>query len=141
MEVDFAFLADSAEAVNGKIYVIGGAIDTAWAKQVPFMHPHLTFVLKVIFDVAEIGRKHKLEIQIMDEDGTVITNVGGDLEIPGKSPNLPKGWRQSFVTVLNFQNLNFPKFGNYSFNILVNNSSLKNIPFRVAQHIEIPKLG
>jgi hypothetical protein len=141
MEVDFAFLADSAETINGKLYVIGGAVDTIWGKQVPFMHSQLSFVSKLIFDVAEIGRKHKLELQIMDEDGAIIANVGGDLEIPTKNPNLPQGWRQSFVTVLNFQNLNFLKFGNYSFNILVNNSSLKNIPLRVAQQIEIPRLG
>ena len=139
MIVDFAFLADSAEAVNGKIYVIGGAIDTVWAKQVPLLHPHLTFVLKLIFDVAEIGRKHKLEIQIMDEDCIIIANVGGDIEIPAKNPNIPKGWQQSSIAVLNFQNLNFSKFGSYSFNILVNNSSLKSIPLRLAQHIEIPK--
>ena len=141
MEVDFAFLADSAEAVNGKIYVMGGAVDIIWGKQVPLIHPRLAFVLKLIFDVSEIGRKHKLEIQIMDEDGGVVTQLGGELEIPTKNPNLPKGWRQGFATVLNFENLKFLKFGNYSFNILVNNSSLKNIPFRVAQHIKIPKLG
>lgn len=141
MEIDFAFLADSAEAVNGKLYVMGGAIDTIWARQVPLIHSRLAFVLRLIFDVAEIGRKHKLEIQIMDEDGAITANLGGDLEIPAKNPNLPKGWRQAFATVLNFQNLNFVKFGNYSFNILVNNSSLKNIPLRVAQHIEIPRLG
>jgi len=140
MEVDFAFLADSAEAVNGKLYVMGGAIDTIWGRQVPLIHPHLAFVLRLIFDVAEIGRKHKLEIQIMDEDGAVIANLGGDIEIPAKNPNFPKGWRQSFSTVLNFQNLKFLKFGNYSFNILVNNSSLKNVPLRIAQHIEIPRL-
>lgn len=139
MEVDFAFLADGAEAVNGKLYVMGGAIDTIWGRQTPLMHSHLAFALRLIFDVAEIGRKHKLEIQIMDEDGAIIANVGGDIGIPAKNHNIPKGWRQSFLTVLNFQNLNFLKFGNYSFNILVNNSSLKNIPLRVAQHIEIPK--
>ena len=141
MEVDFAFLADSAEAVNGKLYVIGGAIDTIWGRQVPLIHPHLAFVLRLIFDVAEIGRKHKLEIQIMDEDGAITAQLGGDLEIPAKNPNLPKGWRQGFATVLNFQNLNFVKFGSHSFNILVNNSSLKSIPLQVAQHIEIPRLG
>lgn len=139
MVVDFAFLADSAEVVNGKIYVMGGAFDTVWTKQVPIVHPHLTFILRLIFDVAEIGRKHKLEIQIMDEDGKIMGNVGGDVEIPAKNPNIPKGWQQPYIAVLNFQNLNFSKFGSYSFNILVNNSSLKSIPLRVAQIIEMPK--
>lgn len=140
MEVDFAFLADSAESVGGKFYVLGGGIDTIWSKQAPIAYQRqLSFVLRIILEVAEIGRKHKLEIQIMDEDGNIIANVGGDLEIQTKNPQLPKGWRQSFITVLNFQNFSFPKFGNYSFNILVNNSSLKSIPLRVAQRMEIPK--
>ncbi len=141
MEVDFAFLADGAEAVNGKIHVIGGGIDTIWAQQVPVVYPRLSFVLRMVFDVAEIGRKHKLEIQIMDEDGNAIATVGGDLEIPGKNPNSPKGWKQSMLTVLNFANLTLPKFGNYSFSILANNSSLKSLPLRVVQHADFPKLG
>ena len=139
MEIDFAFLADSAETVNGKIYVLGGGIDTIWAKQVPSTYPKVSFVLRILFDIAEIGRKHKLEIQIMDEDGKTIATIGGDLEIQGKSPDFPKGWRQGLVTVLNFVNLKFPNFGTYSFNILANNSSLKSIPLRVAQRIDIPQ--
>lgn len=140
MEVDFAFLADGAEAVNGKVHVVGGGFDTIWAQQVPVIYPRLSFVLRIMFDAAEIGRKHKLEIQIMDEDGGVITTVGGDLEIPSKSPNLPKGWRQGLLTVLNFAHLTLPKFGDYSFNLVANNTSLKSIPLRVAQHIDLPKL-
>ena len=135
MEVDFAFLSDSAELVEGKIYVLGGGIDTLWAPQVPSVYT-LTCVLKLTFDVAEIGRKHKLEIHIIDEDGKSIANVGADLEIPGKSPDLPKGWRQSFATVLKFQNLKLPKFGTYSFNIVVNNTSLKSIPLRLTQLVQ-----
>lgn len=139
MEVDFAFLADSAETVNGKIYVLGGGIDTIWAKQAPLTYPKLSLILRILFEVAETGRKHKLEIQIMDEDGKSIATIGGDLGVQGKSPDFPKGWRQGMVTVLNFANLKFPNFGTYSFNILANNSSLKSIPLRVAQHVEILK--
>src|SRR5882672_4667233 len=107
MRVDFAFLADSAEAVNGKMYVMGGCIDTLWTKETPFVYRRpVAFVLRLLLDIAEIGRKHKLEIQIMDEDGKIIANVGADFEIPAKNPNLPKGWEQHFVTVFNFQNLN-----------------------------------
>jgi len=140
MEVDFAFLADSAESVNGKLYVLGGGIHTIWTGQVPMVYKRpLSFVLRIMLDVAEIGRTHKLEIQIMDEDGKSVTTVGGDLQIPMKNPDLPKGWRQGFTSVLNFQNLTFPKFGNYSFNIVINNSNYKHIPLRLAQRMEIPK--
>jgi hypothetical protein len=138
MELDYAFLADSAEVINGKTYVMGGSIDTIWTKQVPVVYPKLSFVLRIEFEAAEIGRKHKLEIQIMDEDGKVITTVGADIEIPGRNPHAPKGWRSSLLTVLNFANLQFTKFGTYNFNILTDNFSLKSIPFRIAQQTQIP---
>lgn len=138
MEVDYAFLADSAEVINGKTYVMGGSIDTIWTKQVPAICPKMSFILKLEFEASEIGRKHKLEIQIMDEDGKVMTSIGGDMEVAGKNPQAPKGWRTSLLTVLNFANLQFPKFGTYNFNILADNFSLKSIPFRIAQHVDIP---
>jgi hypothetical protein len=132
MEVDYAFLADSAEVINGKTYVLGGSFDSIWAKQAPAVCPKLSFVLRIIFDASEIGRKHKVEIQIMDEDGKTIRVVGGDIEVP-KHPDAPKGWRTSLLTVLNFLNLEFPTFGTYNFNVLADNFSLKSIPFRVVQ--------
>ena len=136
MEVDFAFLADAAEATQGKLYVIGGAFDTIWASSTPSVHPHLSFVMRLLFMPAEIGRKHRVEINLINEDGKGIAKVGGDLEI-GQNPNLPKGWRQGFLTVLNFANLKFDRFGDYSFEIVINNNSLKGIPLRVAQRIQL----
>lgn len=137
MEVDFAFLADAAEVTQGKLYVMGGAFDTIWTSNVPIAHPRLSFVMRLLFTPAEVGRKHKVEINLMDEDGKGIGNkVGGDLEI-GQNPNLPKGWRQGFLAVLNFANLKFEKFGDYSFEIVINNASLKNIPLRIAQRIQL----
>lgn len=135
MEVDFAFLAEGAESVNGKFHVVGGGFDTIWAQQVPTIYPRLSLVIRILLDAAEIGRKHKLEIQIMDEDGHKLTPaVNGEINTPEKNPNLPKGWKQGLLTVLNFAGLQFPKFGDYVFHILVNNSTLKHVPFRVAPH-------
>ena len=136
MEVDFAFLADAAEAVNGKIYVVGGAFDTIWAANVPVVYPRLSLVMRLMFTPAEVGRKHKIEINLLEEDGKRMASVGGDLEI-GQNPEVPKGWRQGFLTSLNFANLKFEKLGDYSFEIVVNNSSLKSVPLRIAQRIQL----
>lgn len=136
MKVDFAFLADGAEAANGKMYVIGGGIDTLWVNKTPAVYPKLSFVLRLVLSPAEIGRKHAIEIQIMDEDGGNIAKLGGPLEIP-QNPHLPKGWEPGFLSVLNFHNLAFPKIGDYAFHILVNNSSLKSVPLRIAQRAQM----
>lgn len=134
MEVDFAFLAEAAEASGGKLNVLGGAMDTIWSAQVPISYPKLSFAMRLIFSAAEIGRKHKIEINIIDEDGKNLATVGGDLEAV-RNPNLPQGWKQGIMAVMNFVNLNFTKFGDYSFEVVVNNSSLKSVPLRVAQKI------
>ena len=132
MEVDFALLADAADAVNGKLYLVGGAFDTIWAQQTPLMYPKLSLALRLLFSPAELGRKHKLEIRIMNEDGkNVAPPIAGELEVQ-KNSNLPKGWRQGFLTVMNFANLNFSNFGDYTFELVMNNTGIKSIPLRIA---------
>lgn len=135
MEADFAFLADTAEIVNNKVYVMGGAFDTIWAPNVPAICPRLSFVMRLKFNPSEVGRKHRIEINILSEDGKRVASVGGDLQI-GSNPNVPQGWMQSSLTVLNFANLKFENFCDYSFELLVNDFSLKSIPLRVAKKVE-----
>ncbi len=136
MEVDFSFVADKAEAVNGKVYVLGGAFDTIWTTKVPVTHFLLSFVMRLLLSPAEIGRAHKIEINLIDEDGKRLASVGGDITV-GRESNLPSGWRQGFLTVLNFANLKFERFGDYSFEIVVNNSSMKTVPLRIAQRVQL----
>ena len=133
MEVDFAFLADAAEVANGKLHLVGGAFDTIWTQQVPLRYPKLSLALRLLFSAAELDRTHKIEIRIRHEDGKIIVSpIGGDLSI-SKNPNLPKGWRQGFLTVMNFSDLTFPAFGDYSFELVVDNRNDKSIPLRIAQ--------
>jgi hypothetical protein len=137
MEVDFAFLADAAEVSNGKLHLVGGAFDTIWARSVPLRYPKMSLALRLLFNVADLDRKHKVEIRIMNEDGkTIPPSLGGDLEIP-RNPNLPKGWKQGFLTVMNFVDLNFPNFGDYSFELVVDNRNEKSIPLRIAQAVDL----
>jgi hypothetical protein len=136
MDVDFVLLADAAEVAQGKLYVLGGAIDTIWTSSAPITYPRLSFVVRLMFSPAEIGRAHKVEVNIMDGDGKRLTSVGGDLSV-GKNPNLPQGWKQGFLSVLNFLSLKFENFGDYSFELVVNHSSLKSVPLRVARRIEL----
>ena len=135
MEVDFAFLADAAEVANGKLHLVGGAFDTIWAQQVPLNYPRLSLAIRLFFSAAELDRKHKVEIRIVNDDGkTIQPAVGGELEV-SKSPNLPKGWKQGFMTVMNFTNLSFPAFGDYSFELVIDNRNEKSIPLRIVQAV------
>ena len=136
MEVDFAFLADSAQVVGGKLYLVGGAFDTIWSPNLPVIHHGLSLPMKLLFSPGEMGKKYNLEINIIDEDGKRIATVNGSLEIE-RNPNLPPGWKQVFLTVMNFANLKFEKFGDYSFEIVADNFSLKSVPLRISQRINL----
>ena len=137
MDLDFALIADAAEAVNGKLHLINGAFDMIWTNQVPLTYPRISFVIRLLMDASEVGRKHKIEISIMSEDGKRVgPTVGGELEVQ-RSPHLPKGWKQGFLAVVNIASLKFPDFGDYSFELMVNDSCLKSVPLRLAQKASI----
>lgn len=137
MDVDFAILADAAEAANGKVSLIGGAFDTIWASGVPVAHPRLSLVIRLMFTPAELGRNHNLEVHVMNADGRRIASVGGSMQLGARNPGLPAGWRQGLLSILNFVNLSFPAFGTYQFEIVVNNTSIKTIPLIIAQQVPV----
>ena len=132
MELDFAFLADSAQAVGGKLFVLGGAFDTINAPKVPVIHNTMSLAVRLLFDVSEIGRHHQLEVDIVDADGRRIARAGGPLFLE-KNPHTPAGWNQGFLAVVNFINLKFEKFGDYGVKIIFNNTTIKSIPLRVIE--------
>ena len=130
--VEFAFLADAAEAEPGrKFYVLGGGVDSIGAPGgFPIVHPHLALLLRVLVHPAEADRPHAIEIKLMDSDGAEMAKVEGNFEA--------SGWTQSgreipMSIVLNFMNTRFEHAGDYSFEILLNNQHQKSLPLHVHQ--------
>ena len=69
MRLTSAMLADAAQVVGGKLFVMGGAFDVISARSFPALHRGLSIVL-----VAEIGpgdrnRDLELSMKLLDEDG------------------------------------------------------------------------
>jgi len=84
-----------------------------------------------------MDRQHALVVILIDADGKPLATVRGPLNLGVKNPDLPSGWKQGFLSVLNFANLAFPKSGHYSFEVVVNNTSLKSVPLRIAPKADI----
>ena len=130
MKLDFAFLADTAEVINGKLYVMGGAFDTLWLPSKPFIQPRLSLVMKIEFSPNELDRTHKLEIILMNADGKKMATVNGEVRL-SRNPKSQPGYPDNFISVINFNNLKFDDYGDYSFDVMANDTSLKSIPLRV----------
>jgi hypothetical protein len=125
MEVEYAFLADSAQtSSDGKLYVLGGGIDTIYAKKFPAVHPAVSFVLKLELHPTECDREHGLEVELSDPDGNPVgTKLSGKFEAKRR-----RHGRHAFVQmVLNFQLARFEHPGDYAFHVLIDGQHKKSV--------------
>lgn len=131
MQVNSAILADFVQENHGKLYITGGGIDTLFAKTVPVRHPSLGIAFRLTLSPAELGRTHELEILLVNADGGRIATVKA--KIQAERPVQSTGWPVSVPLAINFAQIEFPALGDYQFELMVNNSSINTIPFRVVQ--------
>ena len=131
MQVNSAILADFVQENHGKLYITGGGIDTLFANAVPVRHPSLGIAFRLTLSPAELGRTHQLEILLVNADGGRIATVNA--KIQAERPIQGTGWPVSVPLAINFAQIEFPTFGDYQFELMVNNSSINTIPFRVVQ--------
>lgn len=138
MQVDSAILADFVQENHGKLYITGGGIDTLFANAVPVRHPSLGIAFRLTLSPAELGRSHQLEILLVNADGGRLATVTAKIQADRPSQGTT-GWPVSVPLAINFANIEFPAFGDYQFDLMVNNSSIKDIRFRVVPTPSVQK--
>jgi len=128
-KLDFAFIADAAEAEPGrKFYVLGGGVDSIGAQTFPVVHPHLALMIRLLVHPTEAGRAHALEIRLINEDGGELAKLEGSFEAsPGGQP----GREMPMNISLTMSNTRFEKAGDYSIELLVDNQHVKSLPLRL----------
>lgn len=124
--LDFAFLADSAEAEPGrKFYVLGGGIDSITAPAFPTVHPLVALVMRILAHPSEVDRAHTMEIHLMDSDGGELAKVQGSfVPTAGAAP----GRETSMNLVMNFVGTRFEAAGDYEISILINGQHQRSLP-------------
>ena len=100
-------LADYAEALNGKLYVMGGG----WSVTNPEPLP-MALALKVEVPWDQSNRPHQLSIRLVDADGQAVEQdspegrhpieMGADFEV-GRPPGVKHGSPLDFALALNIQ--------------------------------------
>lgn len=131
MEVEFAFLADAAEATpNQKLYVLGGGIEKLYAPSFPATHPSIALVVKIRLHPIECDRAHQLLIELWGPNAqrvgpTISGEVSAqrDADDPARSRSVP--------LVLNILSLQFAEPGEYTFQIVLNGQHMKSVPLIV----------
>lgn len=129
-DIDFAFIADAAQARPGeKFHVIGGGVTRVASRTFPFRHPHLALVVGLSVTAPETGREHEVRFVLLDPDGRELAGAGGVLRA-GPPPDA----RDSVLTfAIDLWNVGFERAGDHSFRILVDGSERKRLPLLVSE--------
>ena len=133
MDVDLAVIADAANvSQEGKLNILG-VFDTIWARVFPFRHASMVFVLRVRADFTEQGA-HRLEVRLIDDDGGQLFKAEGPLQVAGGEPGRPVKPH----VVMGLSGISFPKPGDYSFEIIVDDRHMKSVPLFVVESLPMP---
>jgi len=127
-ELDLALIADYVHAERGVAYVMRGCIDTVTAPETPTGR-NIGFLFRVAFSRSECGRPHRVEVIFQGEDGERLAHVQ-TVVTPEWDQSLPPHWKVKLLGGLNF-GVPLPSYGNYSFDIVINDSQQKAIDLRV----------
>lgn len=134
-DIEYAFLADAADARPGqKFAVIGGGVSRLGGPQFPLRHPHLALVCGLMVTTPELGAEHDLQFVLLTPEGQQLSTATAKILANG-----PPDGRDSVLTFsLDMWNLSFPAPGDYSIRILVDGSERKRLPLVVEQREQSP---
>lgn len=132
MQVSTFLIADHAEAVNGKLYVVGGCWNRLAAANVPVVHPHLTVATALHVPWTATNEKHTISLNLKDEDGAsaIPEPIEGEFET-GRPAGLRPGDEQIIAMTFNLNGLRFEREGDYAFTLDVDGTELSRLGFRL----------
>ena len=114
-------LCDAAQAVDGKLYVLGAGWNTIAPQPVPFA---IALLIDVPWD--ESNRSHHFQLRLLDGDGQAVTPVGanmpvtvdGDFEV-GRPAGLREGSSLRMPFAISFGPMALPAGQRYVWELVV----------------------
>lgn len=124
MEVTHLLACDYANVSReGKLNLMG-LFDSISAKKFPAVHPAMQVVARFALNRTEVGRPHKVEFILMDEDGQKLFAMEGQMHIK-PSPSHKEIVQHDQILAIN--NCVFPKAGRYQIVVQTNNEVKKSL--------------
>ena len=132
MQINYAFLADAAEFTSdGRLWMLGGDIDTIYTPQVPVTHAELSLVMKLSIDPIDCETEHRIQFQLLDPNNIPLVPDSGFSFTPNLSqdPDLPNG----YGICLGFQQVKFQQFGKHTVVIRIDGEEHRRLPLKIVQ--------
>ena len=125
-------ICDYAEAINGKLYIMGGG----WSACSPGPR-HLSIAIRILVPWSEANVKHRLTLMLQDESGNTIelgepprrVEHSGDFEV-GRPAGLPQGSDLAMVLAVSFMGLPLEADRGYRWQLEIDGEPTANASFR-----------
>jgi hypothetical protein len=122
----YLLLCDAAEVVGDRTFVLGGG----WVGRSPRM-PSMAVVVLLDVPWDQANRKHQMELNLLDEDGNIISTgdppreirMKGSFEV-GRPAGHPAGMPLRFMQAINFQRLPLKPSSSYSWELSVDGENV-----------------
>ncbi len=112
MKIEYALLADAAQAVGGKVFVLGGGWNLFRSASYP-APVQFAVAIGLGFSTSEVGMKYPLNIAIADESGVpIVPEMKGQVETGQPAPDVPKTASMKIPVAINI-NMSLPHPGTY----------------------------
>jgi hypothetical protein len=113
MKIESLIIADAAQAVGGKLYILGGGWNMFRASSYPAMVP-LAIAIDLSLNRNELGVKHPLTVVIADDVGVpIVPQMNGLVEVGKPTEDIPKDAPIKFPVAFNAA-LQVPRPGRYT---------------------------
>jgi hypothetical protein len=140
MDLEWLILADAAQVVGGKLYLIGGGWDVLTVNQSFPSARHCAVAVSFRIPWNETNQKHNVEIEIVSEDGDKqLTKIAGQVEA-GRPAGLPPGQDQRAQLAAEMT-LQFPEPGAFAVFARIEGQDVGRTPFRVVAGPNVLRKG
>lgn len=135
MQIDYLLLAEHAEVVGNKLYLMGGGWDQMNVAEAP-ANVRLALAAGVRVDWEETNTSIPLLVRIEDDDAQELFKLEGQINV-GRPPNLVAGASQLSQMTFTLQT-SLPRFGGYRLMFIGGSGPAevrRAIPFRLVKSV------
>ena len=130
MNVEWLILADAAEVVGGKLYMMGGGWSRIYAQSEEAFERRIAVALSLTVPFNETFEPQSLEVEFVDGDGHSLANkIQGSFEV-APTIGTPRQMNQRMMIAVNV-NLPIPGPGIYEAIARVPGAEEERVPFHV----------
>ena len=141
MRVKYLLLAEHAEAINNKHYIMGGGLFRIAGPEFPLVQPSLSVAAAIDIPYEDTVEQHSIAIDIVDGDErSVLPQPFSTKFETGRPPGMRHGDSQVAMMVINFANVQFSSEGRYWVKLEIDGSEMVREPLTL-QHVQMVPMG